>query len=68
MSDELIAPDGKPWGKMRWIKYWISGFGSAAIVLCLWAIQRDLGLLLAGAFLALLGIVGLIADLRSLRE
>jgi hypothetical protein len=53
---------------MKRIKYWVSAFGAAAKLLGVGGVQRDSGLALAGGFLALLGIIGLVADLRSRRE
>ena len=53
---------------MRWIKYWISGFGGAMIVLCVGIAQRDSGFILAAAAASLLGTVGLVADLKVAPE
>jgi hypothetical protein len=44
---------------------WMSEFASGAILICLGVFQRNVGLVLAGAFLVFVGIVTLMVDLRS---
>jgi hypothetical protein len=70
MSDQPVneIPDQKPRGMTWWALVLRSTFVSAAILLCIGAIQRNSGEILAGAALALFGLVRLIANPSSLRK